>query len=146
MNLEKGISFEVCTHLLKRIDLGAEAGYNDFIREDERLDSYPLQEMSNLTKAIMGNIDYDLAKYKRLSNFNYLKSKLSIGFNLSMKEDDVLLVFPLLIEGGDQLRKKLINNKIFCATYWPNVIEELGSSFLENYYTKNIISIPIDQR
>ena len=44
------------------------------------------------------------------------------------------------------LKKRLIDNKIFVATYWPNVLEWCKEDDIEYKLCKSIIPIPIDQR
>lgn len=146
LNLQIGTSTSVISHLLKRLESGAEAGYEDFVINDSKLDSYPVQSMSKLTRALMGNIDYEGAKEKRLSNFAFLRQHLKTDFPILMSMDDVPLVYPLLIENGSELRNKLIRNKIFCARYWPNVLDNCKVQSLEYHLAKNIVSLPIDQR
>ena len=55
------------------------------------------------------------------------------------------LVYPFLINDS-HLKQILIKNKIFIATYWPNVLEWCEETDIEYYLTQNIISLPIDQR
>ena len=64
-------------------------------------------------------------------------------------------VYPLLVDNGEELKKKLISNRIYVATYWPVVLEkeywknELGvegPSDWEVYLAKNLVPLPIDQR
>lgn len=146
LNLERGNSFGVMSHLLKRFDLGAEAGYKDFAVNDAELDNYPIEEISGLTRALMGNIDYVNVKNRRIENFNYLKNNLPTLFPISMDSTDVPLVYPLLMEDGSELRDKLIENKVFCARYWPNVLDDTDEKTWESFMTRNIVAIPIDQR
>lgn len=146
LNIKQGHSFDVTSHLLKRHDYGAQAAYHDFCINDEALEQYSLETISPLTKALMGNIDYEYAKQKRLENFKHIQKHLPTLFPISMAADDVPLVYPLWIENGDEIRSKLIHNKIFCARYWPNVIEDAAPDSLEYNLTKNLIAIPIDQR
>ena len=40
----------------------------------------------------------------------------------------------------------LIDNKIYVAKYWPNVLQWSQKDSLEYELTENIIPIPIDQR
>ncbi len=47
---------------------------------------------------------------------------------------------------GDEIKKKLIQNKVFVATYWPNVIDWTENTTIEYVYATNIVPIPIDQR
>ena len=44
------------------------------------------------------------------------------------------------------LKKRLIENKIFVATYWPNVFKWCNEDTLEYQMVERIIAIPIDQR
>ena len=45
-----------------------------------------------------------------------------------------------------ELKKKLIEQNIFVATYWPNVFEWCKPSDLEYNMADNIVCIPVDQR
>lgn len=146
LELQKGISIDVTSHLLKRLEFGAKIGYEDFIRNDLKLDYYPIQAISNLTLALMGNIDYETAKRKRLENFNFLKKHLKTDFPILMSSDDVPLVYPYFIDNGSEIRDKLISKKIFCARYWPKVLEYCDSNSIEYRLAKNVVSLPIDQR
>ena len=56
------------------------------------------------------------------------------------------MVYPYLINDGNDLKKKLIQNKVFVATYWPNVLELSESDSFEYILTNNVLAIPIDQR
>ena len=131
---EKDVSFNRCAHLLKRIDIGAASGYKDFQKNDASLNNFPIKKMSDLTHAMMGNINYEDVKNKRLENFKYLEENLGQFFNL--ETDDVPMVYPYL-SNDNSLRQKLIENNIFVATYWNGVQSDL---------TQKIIPLPIDQR
>ena len=60
------------THLVKRIEYGAEKGYMDFLKIEEELKNQPILQMSKLTDKIMKSIDYTFVKNTRLKNLNYL--------------------------------------------------------------------------
>lgn len=143
-NFEQDISFERCSHLLIRDDTGAETGYKEFKKNDESLVGQSIKKMSNLTQRILGSIDYTKCKLKRRENFQVLHNALKKTNKLSIKltDNDVPMVYPYLVENGETLKQKLINNKIFCATYW----EEHPKKYFENYLQKNLIPLPIDQR
>lgn len=146
LNLETSTSYEVMAHLLIRRDLGAEAGYSSFIKDEEIISHYPVLQISSLTLSLLGNIDYKKVRQRRIENFLQLKENLISLFPYSKNEEFVPLVFPLFIEDGNSLRNKLISNKVFCARYWPNVLDDKNSSSFEKNLAKNIISIPLDQR
>ena len=55
------------------------------------------------------------------------------------------LVYPYMPESRDDLRTKLIENRIYVAKDWPNV-KPLPTFELEVDFADRIIPIPIDQR
>lgn len=70
---DKSQSYQRFSHLLKRIDCGAEFGYSDFNYNENQLSIEPIKKMSNLTFNMLKSIDYEYVKNKRLNNFKYLK-------------------------------------------------------------------------
>ena len=55
--------------------------------------------------------------------------------------------YPYLINEGNVLKNKLIEEKIFIPTYWPNEKswKNVNDSF-DNFLKLNLIPLPIDQR
>jgi hypothetical protein len=145
--LEQDISYKRMSHLLIRSDTNAEAGYLDFCSNDASLIDHPIKKMSNLTHKILNSIDYEKVKTKRIQNFKYLHEFLKDRNLLKIEELDqqVPLVYPFWTK-DITLKKKLADNKIYCATYWPNVLEWCDEDFLEVQLTKELIHLPIDQR
>lgn len=147
-NCEQSTSFDKCSHLLKRHDLGAADGYNNFKQNDASLDNAPIFAMSKLTEALCGNIDYQMAKKIRLQNFAFLHQNLKHINKIATNPatNDVPMVYPLATNNFD-LRQKLIANKIFVARYWP--VEkgcDCMTSALSDKMAETIIPLPIDQR
>ncbi|MCQ2743331.1 MAG: hypothetical protein MJ230_00850 [bacterium] len=142
-NIEQDNSHQRCLHLLKRIDVNASFGYEDFRNNSNHFKSEPIKYMSNLTKHLINSIDVNKAKEKRLKNFKYLHKYLSkeneLKFELDV--DDVPMVYPYLIK-NEKLRSKLIKNKIYVAQYWSELPEE----YYENYLYKYLLPLPIDHR
>lgn len=145
--LEQDISHERMAHLLKRIDLGAEAGYQDFCRNDDSLCNQPMKRMSRLTESILGGIDYELAKQSRRMNYVFLDKALKESNLIHWQLDDeaVPMVYPYRTD-DPSLRQKLIANKVFVATYWPNVSEWTSHGMMERVLADRLIPIPCDQR
>lgn len=140
-------SFDRMSHLLKRVDAGAEFGFHDFRSNDESLIGQPIKRMSNLTAAILESIDYDNAAKQRRENYLFLDSVLGehnrIHFELN--DDTVPMAYPYWTK-DDSLRKKLIDNRIYVAKYWLNVLEWCGENDIEYKLTKYMLSLPCDQR
>lgn len=144
---EQDESWNRMTHLLKRIDLSAEQGFADFRRADDGLDNQPIRKMSKLTQRIMQSIDYEAAANMRRENYLILQEALGGENNLTLPLDDdaVPMVYPFLapIKG---LREKLIENKIFVARYWPNLLEWTTKDDIEYLVAFQMQPLPIDQR
>lgn len=147
MELEQDQSWERMTHLLKRIDLSPEAAYKDFSRQDELLKGKPIRTMSKLTRRIMASIDYNLVRTKRRDNYILLESALSEknGISLSLADDAVPMVYPFLTS-DPELRQCLIDNKIYVATYWPNVLDWCNDKSNDYNLIKYLLPLPVDQR
>lgn len=142
------ISYDKCSHLLKRIDLGASDGYTDFKNNSKSISEQPILKMSELTTRLLYNIDFEFVKERRVDNFvvlhTFLKDK-NLFTIPSLDSFECPMVYPYLTN-DTTLRKRLIDNKIFVAKYWPNVHQWCKENSLEYYLTENIIPLPIDQR
>lgn len=136
-DLKRDVSFCRTSHLLKRIECGAEAGYEDFKSNDDSLIGQPILQMSELTTNLLRRIDYEQIICKRKENFVYLHSFLEGENSLLFDTVTPAMVYPFLTKNGAELRNKLIKNKIFVARYWPGI---------ELNLVENLIPLPIDQR
>ncbi len=140
-------SYDRMAHLLKRIDLSAEQGFADFRKVDDGLDNQPIRKMSKLSQRIMQSIDYEAAAKKRRENYQMLHEVLEKDNKLvlSLEDDAVPMVYPFLapIKG---LREILIDNKVFVARYWPNVLDWTNEKDIENHLAYQMQPLPIDQR
>ena len=147
MELEQDRSWDRMTHLLKRVDISSEAAYADFTRQDELLKDNPIRVMSPLTRRIMMSIDYKIVKNKRRENYMVLASALKQrnGISLPMDSDAVPMVYPFLTTLSEQ-RQHLIDNKVYVATYWPNVKDWSAHDTLDYTLSCNMLPLPVDQR
>ena len=142
-------SFDRCKHLLKRIELAPSEGYNDFKAVSKAIAEAPLCQMSNLSKSIFASVDLDDIKRKRRENFECIHDALKASNRLQIPSIDSFecpLVYPYWADNGDTLKKKLIEQQVFVATYWPNVFEWAKENDLEYELTNHVVCIPIDQR
>ena len=141
------VSYGRFAHLLKRIDLGAEAGFEDFRNNDGSLCYQGIKWMSRLTETILGGIDYEHVKKVRRHNFDFLDKSLRSSNLLHWDLDNVMvpMVYPYLTE-NPRLRQRLNDNKVFVATYWPNVKQWTTQESTEYELADRLIPIPIDQR
>lgn len=146
-DFEQDESYNRMAHLLKRIDLSAEQGYPDFQKADDSLENQPIRKMSKLTQRIMQSTDYEIVAKIRRANYTLLHDTLAGMNNLEFQfdEDAVPMVYPFLYP-AKSLREKLIENKIFVARYWPNVLEWNAEDDIEYLLASQMQPLPIDQR
>lgn len=143
---DKDSSFGRCAHLLKRHDQGAFAGYNDFRENNIAMRNQPIKKMSSLTQSLIRSIDFERIRIRRLANFYFLHSYLKDSNSLRIQDSFCCpLVYPYYTN-NISLRDSLIKNKIYIATYWPNVLEWCKKESQEYLLAKNILPLPIDQR
>lgn len=140
------VSFERAEHLLIRSDLNAEDGYNAFLENEKRIGGN-IKFMSALTRNLLKSIDYEYIAAKRRANFLFLHENLKdlnrIGAEIY--ETEVPLCYPFYACELD-LRARLIENKIYTAQYWANVLETAHAESVEYDYAANLIHLPVDQR
>lgn len=142
-------SYDRCSHLLKRTELIPAEGYSDFKANSKKIAESPLSQMSQISRHIFATTDLDCIKQKRRENFEYLHKILASTNRLEIPSLDSFacpLVYPYWSKCGNELKKKLIAQNIFVATYWPNVLEWMGQNDLEYEMANHIVCIPVDQR
>jgi hypothetical protein len=50
------------------------------------------------------------------------------------------------VPNGRELKQRLIENKVFVPTYWPNSFIKNPAGSWEEYLATNLVALPIDQR
>lgn len=147
-DLPQDESFERMSFLTKRIDRSAQEGYADFQVNEETFASVGMRRMSRFTEGMMRGIDYSAKAGQRIHNFYVLDKVLreSNRFKWDMDYGTVPLVYPYYIENGAHLRQHLIEHQVFCARYWPNVLEWCSPDEWEYQLAENLVCLPVDQR
>ena len=145
--LEQDISWDRMSFLTKRIDLGAESGYADFRELSARFVNQPIKLMSKLTHRMMQSIDYETAAAQRRKNYQYLHRELENTnlIRIPLEDDAIPMVYPYMTD-REGLRERLIQNKIFVARYWPNVLVCTIPADLDYQLAYQMQPLPIDQR
>lgn len=137
------------THLLKRIETGtASAAYQDYLDYCNSLIGQPIKKMSNLASALLANIDYENLKERQIKNFQYLHTALG-KYNKyeydNFPADTCPLSYMFYSEDPD-LRKKLIDNKIYVSTYWKATLDLVEKDSAEHRIVNYLLPLPCDHR
>lgn len=136
------------SHLIKRKQFGAEAGFADYQANEKKLNNQPIRWMSDETKRILCHIDFEKVTARRRENYYYLQETLGGINELTLPDVGTFacpMVYPYLSR-SITLKQRLIENKVFVATYWPNVKEWCEVGKLECSLAQHTCFIPIDQR
>lgn len=136
------------SHLRIRKEQGAEAGFRDYQQNETKLDNHPIRLMCHNTWDILWHIDYDKVIARRKANFIYLHEALKDKNFLQLPEIDTFvcpMVYPFATWNNRDLRKELIDKKVFVAKYWPN-IHQLDSYKTEYDMATKVFPLPCDQR
>lgn len=147
LSLPTDSSADRCAHLFKSLDSGIESAFNDYMVNNRLLCNNQLKKMSVLTTKMMAAINYRQSRQIRKQNFRYLHKRLKHinELKISCAGADVAMVYPFLYS-ATKLKAQLITEKIFVATYWPNVLDWADKNSWEAHLTKNLIALPIDWR
>lgn len=145
--LPRDASLDRYAHLIGRRDLGAEAAYAQFKANEAALVGEGLKKMSASTERLLSSIDFDRILRTRRDNFASLHDALGVAnrLNVDLTATFGPMVYPFLCNHPD-LRTTLVMNKVFAATYWPNVFEWCEEADIEWQLAANLLPLPIDQR
>lgn len=145
-NLETDLSGKRMKHILGRYEETAENYFADFIKNGQILTGESLKQMSRLTRNILGAVDYERACHIRNKNYRYLAERLDKENKLKSAQPDGPFAYPYYAENAMEIRKNLVQRKIYISTLWPNVLQEMPADSLEYEYSANILPLPCDQR
>lgn len=131
--------------LLKSIELGTNDAYQDNLDSMECY-SDGIKLMSRLTERMLKSIDYKKTGFIRQNNYKTLVRELE-GVNelfLPM-EGYAPYVYPLLIK-NDNLRQKVIEQRIYVPQWWKYLLEEVPEDSVEAKLSKWLLPLPVDHR
>ena len=144
--LPTDVSFERMRHLLGRFEETASDHYREYTANEEALSAEPIKRMSALTNNLLRGIDYKRVKAVRERNYRFLQNELGGLNRLDLCDRAGTFMYPLLLENGAEIRKKLQERKIYVPTLWPDVFQTCSYSDTEYFLAGNILPLPVDQR
>ena len=139
-------SFERIHFVLGRYERTASEFYLESAENNDFFDQEPIKKMSKLTNNLLHAIDYSFVANRRTDNFRKYHEVLGEINQLDLRFPEGAFAYPLMIDNGAEIRKKLQQNKIYIPTLWPNVLKTMSEDSLEFDFTMNILPLPCDQR
>ena len=144
-DLEQDESLERMDFVLGRFERTAGEFYAAAARNNDELSIEP-KRMSALTWNLLHAVDYERVKQARTKNWRTLHEALGPHNRLALRQTDGPYAYPLMVAGGERIRKRLIEKKIFVPQLWPNVPEEQPADSEACRLAKEILPLPCDQR
>ncbi len=143
---EKDQSYSRMIYLLKRIDESPESGYADFQDSEKGICHQPIRYMSVITDRLLRSIDYDYIRNVRRDNFMMLEQRLASSNELPLRlsPGSVPLAYPYLTY-DTSLRAKMLKERIYIPTYWPNVGRWAGVNSYESLLASTLLPLPVGQ-
>lgn len=139
-------SFERMHFILGRFERSASEFYSEYVTNNDMFDSEPIKRMSKLTDNLLHGIDYEFVKCRRSENYHLYHEQLRKINQLALSKTEGAFAYPLLLENGSEIRRKLQKEKIYIPALWPNVINDMAKESLEYRFANNILPLPCDQR
>lgn len=121
--LEQDFSYNRMIFLLGRFEKSANEFYSEYSTNNKFFMNEPIKKMSKITENIMKGVDYEYIINKRNQNFIYLSEKLNTMNKLNIKFSEGPFAYPLYLENGSEIRKKLQVKKVYIPTLWPDVFD-----------------------
>lgn len=141
LDQETGIS--KCDYLLGSLVEGTDKWYKRKKEVDEEIASAKLQA-SKITRLMIKSIDYEDVRTKRVANFKLYEEAFRSDNLIKADSDSAPYLYPLNI--GVDIRKRLIENKIFVPTLWADTLADDFAGTDEYLLSKNTLFLPVDQR
>lgn len=139
-------SFDRMRFLLGRVERPASEFYAEYVANNARFAAEPVKRMSRLTQTLLRGIDYVRVRETRERNYALLHARLGGLNGLSLPDAPGTFMYPLLLENGAAVRKRLQAQRIYVPTLWPAVSGWCGEEAEERRLARDILPLPIDQR
>jgi hypothetical protein len=136
------------SHLTGRIENGPESHYGEFVENDRSLSFDGIRRISKLSEKIYHAIDHESIIHRRQENFAFLHKHLrrQNKLRIELLDNAVPMVYPLYINEGKALRERLIEHRIYIASYWSHRKIPVTNNMFEHDLINNLVALPIDQR
>lgn len=142
-NLGTSQSHDKMDFVLARAELPANDYYPQSAANNKRFTNEEPMWMSPITHNILRAVDYAGIAARRKRNFLRLAEQLDELNELSPRPSDGAFMYPLLVTGGNEIRTRLQQDKIYVSKLWGRAIETHGWS---KRLADDVLPLICDQR
>lgn len=133
-------------HVLGRAEDGGSAHYAEYSAAEDGIGQNGPEAMSEVTRRLMSGVDYGRVKVARERNFAVLAGLLGPRNLLDPGTPEGPYMYPFLVKGAGDARRRLALRGIYVPTLWPNVLSECPEGTTARRYAEGVLPLPIDQR
>lgn len=147
VKISKDYSFDRYTPLLKKIELGSDKSYLEYLKIEKRLNKAGPRSMSKLTSLFLKSFDYSEEKKIRKKNFDYFHNKIGSKNLIKIphnRNNFIPMIYPFLNNNNNI--KKFIRNKIYLPCYYKKSKHLFKKNSFENFLIEKLLALPIDSR
>ena len=145
-SLPMDVSYDHMKFIMGRFEKTASEFYSESVDNNHRFADEGVKKMSSLTENLLRSFDYEFIKQQRSDNFSEYNRILGNLNKLDLCIPDGAFMYPLYLENGYEIRKKLQQKKIYIPVLWPDVFNICSEDDVEYDYARNILPLPVDQR
>ena len=132
-------------YLLKSFERGTNAAYAEKKQADTDIAAV-YAPMSELAVGLLKNADYEAVRARRLRNFEAFHAALGCRNKLHIAAPAPAYMYPFLCENGQELKTRLVREKIYVPTLWNGEMLRREGNAFELDMSDNAVFLPIDQR
>jgi len=143
--LDVDVSGKRLSYLIGRLEHSANEYYAQYQDNELAIAGVSIAQMSAFTRNMLRGIDYDSVRKQRACNMEVLDTLLGSSNKLKVNKQDCTFTYPFYIENGIEIKKRLVERKIYVPTLWPNVLV-YPIEWIERDFAEDILPLPCDQR
>lgn len=132
--------------VLGRLERPAGEFFGEASENNDLFAGEPAKEMSPITENILRAVNYRAVKARRGANWDILDAALAHVNKLHPRKPDGAFMYPLMVDGAQEIRRRLIEERIFVPCLWPNVLDEAPEGSAALRLARDVLPLPVDQR
>lgn len=132
--------------VLGRLERGAGEFYAEAGENNASFASEPAKLMSAVTEDILRAVDYADVAERRRANWRALHAALGESNGLRLAEPEAPFMYPYMVDGAQQVRRRLIAAGVFVPVLWPDLPGGLPEGSVARELSGSILPLPVDQR
>lgn len=137
-------SHERMDFVLARCELPCNDYYAKCSANNKHFIGETIKQMSPITHNLLRGIDYAACAKRREENFTYLAERLGSLNQLELTVPEGSFMYPFMVEGGAQVRRKLQAQKIYVTSmFWSREDRAQGRS---KRFIQDIVPLICDHR